>query len=41
MKIKTKRENKRYIPPKPEREPLPFDATQAMIWEARKKSRKK
>jgi len=41
MKIKTKRESKKYTPSKPEREPVPFDETQAMIWEMRKRSRKK
>lgn len=41
MQIKTKRENKKYTPPKPEREPVPLDETQAMLWEARKKTRKK
>lgn len=41
MNTKTKRDNKRYSPPKPEREPVPLDETQAMIWETRKKSRKK
>lgn len=41
MKIKTKRNNKRYTPPKPERETIPFDETQAMIWAAKKKSPKK
>jgi hypothetical protein len=41
MQIKTKRDNKRYTPPKPEREAVPFDPAQAMLWEARKRSRKK
>ncbi len=39
--MKTKRDNKKYTPPKPEREPVPFDPTEAMLWEAKKKSRKK
>ncbi|HET7174655.1 MAG TPA: hypothetical protein VFK21_01490 [Gammaproteobacteria bacterium] len=41
MKIKTKRDNKKYAPPKPGRESIPFDETQAVLWEARKKSRRK
>jgi hypothetical protein len=40
MNIKTKRD-KKYTPPKPEREPVAFYPTQAMLWEAKKKSRKK
>ena len=39
--MKTKRD-KRYTPkPKPQREPEPFDPALAMLWEARKKSRKR
>lgn len=41
MKIKTKRDHKKYTPPKPEREPIPFDETQAMFWATKKKSPKK
>jgi hypothetical protein len=39
--MKTQRDNKKYTPPKPAREPMPFDPAQAMLWEAKKKSRKK
>ncbi|HEV2332137.1 MAG TPA: hypothetical protein VGV16_03165, partial [Gammaproteobacteria bacterium] len=39
MKIKTKRDHKKYTPPKQEREPIPFDETQAMLWAAKKKKK--
>ncbi len=35
--MKTKRD-KKYTPPKPARESLPFDPTEAMLWEKRKKT---